>query len=423
MSQNSLKIVHMSTYPVGGAGVACLRLHSGLLQLGIDSKVLVKFNSEDHKIPAVYEANNKLPLLQKVRAKAEYILRSRERQIASDLLKKKGLRFSLMDNPYGKVEHPVLEEADIINLHWVSGFTDFSYFFRKYKRKSIVWTLHDMAPFTGGYHYSNGFTGYERDELDCPFTADTAYPGLAAKELKKKIKVLQETKPDLTIVSPSNWLSGCSSRSAAFKHFPHAVIPNGLNSDIFVPVNQEEARKMLGLPLDKEIVLFVSDSFHDERKGFRILAEALPFLSKSYIIASVGNVFDFPGLEFEKIVSFGKIQDEKRMALIYAAADVFVIPSKEDNLPNVVIEALCCGTPVIGFNIGGMPDMVINNRNGKLIDEIVPERLAEGITSFFNEKNKFCRKSIASEAHSKYDFKVQGKNYLRLYQQIIGVKS
>jgi len=165
-------------------------------------------------------------------------------------------------------------------------------------------------------------------------------------------------------------------------------------------MDKRESRKHLGLPEDKDIVLFVSDSVNNKRKGFHLLEKAIIKANDSRImLCSVGKNLNS---SLPEVHDFSEVHDEDKLALIYSAADVFVLPALEDNLPNVVIESLCCGTPVVGFNIGGMPDMIEDGVNGRLAKDISAEGLLASLNDVLNNGVSKTSGQISQHARSAY---------------------
>jgi glycosyltransferase involved in cell wall biosynthesis len=398
-----MKILLVNTFEYGGAAKACIRLHLGLLAQGIDSNLLILHKTRND-IPkcfdfkSIYSNYNRFQIL-KQRFLASTKHRTTYKKISN--LPRGIEAFRFPSSNHDITLHPLFQEADVINLHWVATFLDWSSFFTKCN-KPIVWTLHDMLPFTGGYHYELGF----------PMEA---YQSLIESNLNVKKKAIAGKK--INIVSLSAWLLNKSMNSSTFSHLPHHLIRNGLNDAVFRNYPQELARAVFNLPLEKKVLLFVADSTTNKRKGFSYLLQAMTQLKEEAVIVAVGhhNADD----EYTNQIQFlGPIQDERLMALAYSAADVFVIPSIEDNLPNTVLESLSCGTPVVGFPIGGIPDMVQHGVNGFLADSVCADALATTIDLALN--TTFDKDLIRSAAVRTYGLEVQAQRYVGVYQSLLG---
>lgn len=259
-----------------------------------------------------------------------------------------------------------------------------------------------MLPFTGGYHYEKGF----------PFEA---YQEIVQKNLMIKKKAYANK--NITIVALNSWMKNKSNKSVLLNQFHHEIIPNGLDTNVFKPLDQSFARSALGLPNDKKILLFVSDSIKNKRKGINFLIDIIPRLSitNSIILAIGGKVNELD--DFPNIYKIPKISNDRLLALAYSASNLFLLPSIEDNLPNTVLESLSCGTPVVAFNIGGIPDILINNQNGFVCEKLNAESLKE--TIFKALKFEFDRKWIREDAVSRFNEKVQAQRYHDLFSQIL----
>ena len=305
-------------------------------------------------------------------------------------------------SPYDLSNHKLVKWADIVNLHWVAGFLHYPTFFRKVK-KPIVWTLHDRNPFSGGFH----FKCYEQPE----------YSQVDSKLVLEKSFFLKE-RYSLSIVSPSKWLLSESVRSTVFSSLPHFHIGYGINTTQFQWKNKLESRKELDLPLNKNLILFVADSIKDIRKGFIYAKEAANFLDVSRSTLVTVGKGSFKGNSNLQTISLGFVRSRKQLAQLYSATDVFVVPSIEDNLPNTILECLSCGTPVVAFNIGGVPDMIKHKFNGYLVDEVSSEGLGKGINFVLNNLSLFDSYEISQDCRQRFNIQLQASKYTKLYEKI-----
>lgn len=425
-----MKILHINTRDSGGASKACLRLHLGLLQEGIDSNVLL-LSQSNKTIQKSFKFIPPLPLYsksEKLKRKAKRILREiylyhppEEVNIEEVVLKNRpeGLGiFSFPDTPFDITQYPLYLESDIINLHWTAGFLDYSSFFKNNSKK-IIWTLHDMNPFTGGCHYAGMCDGFQKSCLKCPQLLNTQDDNYSNKILQIKLNAI-ESKTNLTIVPISNWLLQQSMKSVLFNQFKHVQIPNGINQNIFKTIPKNTSREILGLPSDKKIILFVSDFLNTKRKGFYLLLKAIEqFVGRDDVLLCAAGDTTGNEIKGRNVFELGSISDERLMSVVYSSADVFVIPSLEDNFPNTILESLMCGIPVIGFPIGGIKEMIHNNENGYLCDSISVASLVETLTIFLKNSNIFNRENIRKNALELYSQKVQAIKYIELYDEIL----
>ncbi len=418
-----MKILHISTHDHGGAPRSAIRLHKALLARGVESSILF-LSQEDVNIPRSFvyahsESKYRSFLLKniaKLKDKLSNYIRFHYPNDQKLQNKTPGFEmFSFNPSYFDVTKQQVYKEADIIHLHWVPGFVDFRLF--KKNSKPIIWTLHDMNPFTGGCHYSSGCEKYKTECKNCPQLQGTKNSNNSFLDQQYKKAHLIGQAPVIT--APSKWLIECSSQSLLFRNFKNVLVPYSLDLSVYKPFDKTLSRSALDLPQDKKIVLFVSYGVENKRKGFDLLLDALKQINRADIhLCAVGN-FN-PGSDSESGSTFlGKIYDERLMALAYAAADVFLLPSREDNLPNTMLESLACGTPVIAFPIGGILDVIITGSNGILASDLSSNSLSLALTDFFEDKYKFNREEISKNAGKLFSPVVQAKQYVSLYEEML----
>ena len=418
-----MKVLHVNTYTSGGAANACIALHLSLLKQGVDSYLLT-LQPSTRPLPqhTVFPAK-RLAWYQKVQKRLTNLKEQKKNQRVLEfcnVVNQEADYFSFIDTSYDITRLEVYQQANIINLHWVGDFLDWLSFFKTGNDKKIVWTLHDMSPFTGGYHYANGYTGYQHEDQNYPPAATTNFPHIAADTLKNKKKLLKAYTQPLQIVSPSNWLSETSASSALFRHYPHTTIANSIDPAIFKPIDKAVCRKILNLPIESLLLLSVSHDVNKPRKGFKILLDSFSHLSseKKVTLCAIGSVSEENNQPFT-CLTLGELRDPRLMSIAYNAADAFVIPSTEDNLPNTMLEAIMCGTPVIGFSVGGIKDAITNGLNGYLSEEVTSEGLAKAITTFIDHRASFNAEVIRQDALQRYAPQIQATNYLALYNKLL----
>ncbi|MEQ8563054.1 MAG: glycosyltransferase [Cytophagales bacterium] len=420
-----MRVLQVAYSDQGGAAKSCIRLHLGLLKIGVASRLLV-IEQTNREIPESYKFHPKYvkrdpPLLRdRIKVKVNRILREfglqvnrPERSVTHEnRLEGRPDGFEKFSNP--RTEWDITQDenyqwADIINLHWVAGFIDYPSFFRLNK-KPLFWTLHDMNPFTGGCHYSLGCDGYTRDCKNCPQlygSTDTNY-SRELLEIKKESILDAEIKP--VIISPSIWLKKHSKASIAFSQCKHYHILYSLDTEQFKPRDKKLSREILGIPQSRNVVLFVAESIYNKRKGFDNLKQLIDNNSDpNTLYCSVGKGSSF--LNGDSYMHLGLIHDERLMSMVYSAADLFLITSKEDNYPNTVIEALCCGCPILGLNNGGIPEMV-DEHSGLILS--TEDSLDTALVKLI-ENDKFSRAQISTRARSKYTLENQASAYYNLY--------
>lgn len=424
-----MKILIVNTYDRGGAANSCKRLHLGLLLEGITSNILLKikqnnwsnsfcFKQPPPTISKFVRIKNKVKrILTELKLYNKHNVSVNNEQVFL-IGRLKGLEmFSFPNSDSDITQSENYNEADIINLHWVANFLDYQTFFEKNK-KPIVWTLHDMNPFSGGEHYEEKYLGI--DESGYPNNREISEEENRFAKENTVIKMQALSKIDnLTIVAPSEWLADQARKSEVFKGIPVFCIPYGLDSEVYARRDKNYSRELLNIPKDKKVILFVADSIDNNRKGFIFLKKAFDLLADSnLVLCAIGEKNS--NLETPvNVLELGSIHDERLMSVAYSAADVFVIPSLMDNLPNTVLESLMCGTPVIGFPVGGIPDMIQNGVNGFITEEISVNSLVETINKFLNNPDCFNEMEIRENAVKKYDQKVQAKKYIDLFEGIL----
>ena len=425
------RVVHLSTHDHGGAGKAAYRLHKGLQQIGVTSTMLVvnkKSGDPSVKVfPSEYHGSLKQSLNVPTYASPIWLQQTRRWEIELVKYPNRPAGLEIFTDALSDIQLEQIQEirdADIINLHWVAGTLDYLNASLALKDKKIVWTLHDMNPFTGGCHYSGDCEKYIQRCGACPQLGSTIEDDLSQQTWNQKYYALQNL--DLNIVTPSKWLASCASKSRLLSKNPINVIPYGFPLDTYKPYTQTEIREALNIPENAKVVLFGADSIVNARKGFVYLLEALKRLpsNKEYTVV-VLTFGAFPeGLQIDtkhEIYNLGSISDEHKLALAYSAADVFVIPSLEDNLPNTVVEAMACGVPVVSFDIGGIPDMIDHKKNGFLAKPKDVDSLLEGIDWALSSVDSsthisaLCRK----KAETKFSLEIQANAYNELYNTLL----
>ncbi len=412
-----MKVLHVSTFDKGGAAIAAVRLHRGLLAQGVDSIMLFleQFRPEIPNSVPFGGMSKKDRLLYKTGLKNNVFYENQKKLVGRTSAED----FSFPRTEFDVTRHPHYRRADVVHFHWVSRFLDYESFFRK-NRKPLVWTLHDMNAFTGGCHYAGECPGFLDRCEHCPILKGAADEQAAEENLRIKAKSLDAHRAPITIASPSQWLMRSSQQSTLFNKLRHRCISYGLDTSVFMPRDKLAAREALGLPHDKKVLLFVSDALSSYRKGFDLLAGSLKHLSSrsNLVLCAVGEKIS--GETLPDVIYTGTIRDEVGMSRAYSAADLFVIPSREDNFPNTVLEAMACGTPVLSFERGGMTDVIQPGFNGILVEDLSEEALAGALEHFLSSDNGFSKEKIRQFAVDKYDQAVQARHYQQLYRETLG---
>lgn len=409
---------------LGGASMACLRLAKAINnEKGVSVDLLVQKKTLDE--PIIKEIGS--GFLWRLSSFIRFAL---ERLYFYFFEKSKDVRFSFSPAFAGiditkKVD---FEKYDIIHLHWINfGFISNAGLTKIVAlNKPIVWSMHDMWPFTGGCHYSNDCLNFEAHCGNCsqylkhPEAKDLSYKGLIKKELA------YNKGTNMHFVGSSKWLGDLARKSSLLKPFHVSNIPTVVSSDYFL-LDKTQTRIELGISSDKKIILFVAMKIYDARKGFSYLQEALICLKNAdsnsseieLLIIGDPQSLESENLPFKTHV-FGKINNPEKLNKIYNSADVFVIPSLQDNLPNTVMEALATGTPCVGFEIGGIPEMIEHKITGYVSTYKSPKSLADGIRWVLdNEEKEKLSTNCIHKAKNTYGAEVVSKQYLKVYQSLL----
>ncbi len=414
--------LHISTSDIGGgAAIAAHRLHQGLQRVGVNSKMLVR--SKTSTDPAISESLHIKGLLARTKRRVSFEALKLERWRDKGTLSPTLELFSDDRVPGANFLFPPAPEADVLNLHWVAGFVDYRRFFERLPPYfPLVWTLHDMAPFTGGCHYTLGCGAFSSACGSCPQLGSSRTGDLSARILKRKRAAISELAPETTrIVSPSSWLAAEARRSSMFKGFSVEVIPHGLDVEIFKPLDKRTAREVLGLPLDAKVILFAADGVKNNRKGYDLLLEALAQFQGSpapFLVSLGGGAA--PGMA-ANVCALGHISSPRLMALAYSSADVFVAPSRAEAFGQVALEAMACGVPVVAFDVGGLPDMVRPGITGLLAPPEDVGALSRAIEAMLGNDDLRGRMSAECRrvAVAEFSLEMQANRYKALYESLI----
>lgn len=416
-----MKILHISTDDFsGGASRAAYRLHTALLDNGIDSHLRVlSHQTANDKVVA---GKSPRTFIEKVKAR-----------LLKKLYEYSEKKFKT-DNPilhsFGRVSAGIVNEinnsdADVVNLHWVSNFLSIEDIGNL--KKPIIWTLHDMWAFCGGEHYVNdqGAPRFKVGYLPDNRPAGESGPDLNRKtwEAKKKYWATQQ----FNIVTPGHWMAQCTKQSALLNDATITVVPNPLELEhLWRPIPKDFARRVLGLDQNKKYVLSGSAGGSPHIKGEDLLEKAMKKVANadsSSIELLVFGKYQPAGYveSLYKTHWLGPVRDDSVMRLIYSAADVMVVPSRQDNLPNTAVEAHACGTPVVAFNIGGLPDIVEHEQSGWLAPAFDTDKLAEGILWVLSSQSRWDQLATTARkiAQERFSTKVVTEQYMRVYEHAL----
>jgi glycosyltransferase involved in cell wall biosynthesis len=415
--------VHVDTFDnMGGAARAAYRLHQGLRRLGTDSSMFVAYKKSSDPSVREYMRTKKL-LVQVIRRWRRWRISHIFRPYRSNA-PNAAVNFDSDETLFGADPWKQLPAADVIHLHWVVQFLDYSSFFASLPEgKQLVWTLHDMAPLAGGCHWTYGCEKFTEQCGACPQLGSSSESDVTRGIwLRKRASLETLHSRQLHIVAPSRWLASEAKRSSLLSRFSCSVIPYGLDTDVFAPRDRLAARSSLGIAPDTKIILFAADAINIRRKGLHLLTDALGGLpSKGQVVLlSVGRG-EAPSVEGFSCRYLQPMDDDERLSSVYSAADIYVAPSEQDNLPNTVLESIACGVPVVAFGVGGIPDVVRPGLTGYLAHPGEVADLRAAICRLLErdderaEMSKTCRNVAVQE----YALEVQARRYLDLYRGLL----
>lgn len=374
-----MKILHISTYSnSGGAAIAAKRHCEAMRQAGMDSKMLCLYGPPNEY--TVIDSRTKEAFKKQQRfAKLKHYW---------NRLFVKKTAWHWLTPEYDVANLDIVQKADIIYLHWVNEYLGVKSIKNILELgKPVLWYMHDMWPITGGCHFTFDCDGYSKDCKHCPQLKLCKFK--AADILKMKIEYLQGY-PNLYAAAPSKWLCGLISKSTLFKNQGVFHVPNVIDTDIFLPDDKRIIRKKLGLPLEKKLMIFSATGTNNPYKGVKYLVEVVNRLSMEdngidFIVLGNSNPAIFSEAAQSRLHITGFINNQAKMIDYYKCSDILITTSLADNFPNVVIEAMACGVPAVGFQTGGIVDQIHHMENGWIVPQKDVDGLIEGINWILNE--------------------------------------
>jgi glycosyltransferase involved in cell wall biosynthesis len=407
-----IKILHISSYDRGGAAVSSMRVHKGLLNAGVDSSFL--YGQGNNCADGSYSISRFNNLIHKF-----------GRRISKLKFKYGGYSlkgFYSFLPPHIHIKSQIEKHnPDLVHLHWVSDLLHPALL--SDIKKPIIWSLHDLNPLTGGCHYTSSCNLFQIECHACPALGSVRCDDISRYQFLKKANAYKSVK--INFVGSSKWITstGMSSVLGGGHCFHH--LPTPIDTVAFSPITKQAARLKLGISTNKKIILFGADrAMTDPRKGFHLLLEALQVFNgdkNQYKMLIVGDDLKSDSIEGFEAHSIGIVKDESLMHALFCSADLFVAPSVEENLSNMIMESIACGTPVLAFNIGGNPDMIDHLSNGYLVNEVSGKALSDGLFNFFGAENLGV--DFSGNARKKavecFDNSVVIPQYLDLYKQIL----
>jgi len=410
-----MKVLIVNTADIeGGAARAAYRLHRALLGEGVDSQMLVQSkSSDDYTVMGPITKTQKG--LGKLRPTLDSLPVRRYKHRTKTL-------FSPAWFPFSDVVKRINElNPDVVHLHWVAGgmlcIEDIARI-----KAPIVWSLHDMWAFTGGCHYDEQCGAFRQQCGNCKVLQSKNDKDLSRRVHNRKQTTFQQKK-NITLVGLSRWLADEAAASSLFSSQQVVNLPNPIDTEAFSPFDQATARELLNLPQHKKLILFgAMGATSDPRKGYLELSQSLVHLQiDNAELVVFGASQPQEGAEFPQLAHYlGRIHDDLTLRVLYNAADVMIVPSLQENLSNAIMESLACGTPVVGFDIGGNSDLIDHQGNGYLAKPFDTEDLAQGIEWVINHPDY---SEISTEARNvvlkNFDSKVVAPKYIELYRSVL----
>ncbi len=416
-----MKVLHILTSDIGGAATGAIRQHNSLLNIGVDSKILCCFqNTNTIEGIKYFNTKNHKSLTRRLAEKIGIKFSEYDKQLAKvEKLGKsyaEGGTYELFSNPYSNYNinnHPLLQQADVINLHWTSGFLDIPSFFESNK-KPIVWSLHDMYPYMGGFHY------------DIDLENNPIFNSL--EETYKKIKINALCNANYAVVGNSNWNTQKATESIVFRNAKSiSTIYYPLLDSQFLPLEKNTSKTALNIPTHKFVIGFACENLSNPRKGYKHLLESLEKLPdniKSNLLCLTFGSISSPNNKSKTLetIELGSVFNPKLQSIIYSAMNLFIIPSTAEAFGLTAMEAMACKTPVLGNNVGGIPEMIENNKTAFLFDTNQPNSLLTNILKIIEmdfEKRNTIAENGFNHIKLQHNPILIASKYHQIYQTLI----
>lgn len=392
-----MKVLHICSYDLGGAGLCCLRINDALKKAGIESNVLVliRKSGRDDVHELGYYRWFFWRLLNKCVRLLGLSLNDFNR--IRKLIKQLHIALSLPTSIFDVSKSNLVKEDDIIHLHWVGDFVDLPSFSKKVN-KPIVWTLHDENLFCGIRHY-------EEPALNSP---------LESKYYEIKLKSIKRIN-NLGIVFLSNMMYESFHNREMVKGRQTTIINNSVDYEAFKPLDKQKTRHLLGINNESIVFVFVAASINDKRKGLDLLSETLQRMNiPNVVILAVGDNKD--GIKRKNVISIGAKYSSEELCAAYSCGDYFVMPSNKEAFAQTPLEAMACGLPVIAFPVSGIEEL-INEKNGVICDGFTSDSLERGLRTAMNRNysSEYIRQNIIDN----FSPEVMAEKYIKFYGEII----
>ena len=402
----------------GGAAMAANRLMEALNNNGVKAKMLVR-DKDTQQLTVVQHP-------QQHRLRWAFLWERIVIWTRLHFRRKRLFEIDIANSGADITQLPEFQEANVIHLHWVNqGMLSLKQI-RKIldSGKRVVWTMHDMWPATAICHYTRDCDHYMSACGHCPLLpGNGGNNDLAAKTWRRKQQMLDGR--HISFVTCSQWLKGKAEKSALLQGQKITSIPNPIDTRVFHPMDKKQARRQAGLPEGGRIILFVSQRVTDERKGISFLVDAIRLLVNEHpdyqqtasIAILGGHAEEVTNHLALPVHALGYVNDPQRIVSVYNAADVFVLPSLEDNLPNTLMESMACGVPCVGFDVGGIPEMITHHETGYVAHFRDADDLATGLHWTLSEADETAlSKACLHKVAEYYSQQSVAKRYVEVYE-------
>lgn len=409
-----MNVLILSTHDQqGGAAIAAYRLLEALNKNGVTANMLTLDRKSDN--PNAIEVGNRLLNRARFTAERGVIF------IQNGFSNKNLFDISIANTGVSITNHPEFKKADIIHLHWINqGMLSIREIGKIVASgKKIVWTMHDMWSFTGICHHARECTQFETGCGLCPYLNSPSKNDISYSTYLRKLAAY--SLGNIHFVACSNWLKELAVKSRLTNGHKVSAIPNPIDTEVYSPKDKTKVRKLMNLPLHKKIILFAAAKVSDKRKGIDYLIEASKTIAQQkdnncmFLIAG-GNSDEITSQLALPAINAGYVASAN-MPYLYNAADLFVTPSLQENLPNTIMESMACGTPCVGFNIGGIPEMINHKQNGYVAAYKDAQDLAKGLMWVLQETTDKLVKNARNKVVENYSEETIAKRYIDIYNK------
>ena len=401
---------------IGGAAIAANRLMDALKKNGVRASMLVRDKQTDRLTVHSVSGGWRQPM--------KFLWERLCIFIANGFNRKQLFLTDIANTGSDVTMLPEFQRADVIHLHWVNqGFLSLDVIEKiVHSGKKVVVTMHDQWYFTGVCHYSGECEKYMDLCHDCELMGGRLLGDMARKVFLQKQRIYKDT--HITFVGCSRWMADMARRSHLAAGQRVVNIPNAINIEVFRPMDKMQAREVMQLPADKRLLLFGCQRITDKRKGFHLLVDALqtvkqtrPELAKEVEIVVVGGEAESVRNQVPfDIMPISYVSDTEKMVALYNAVDVYVTPSLQDNLPNTIMEAMACGVPCVGYNVGGISEMIDHKANGYVAEHCNGNDLADGIVWTLTADHGALSRNARQKVMDTYSENIVARQYMKVYE-------